>query len=192
MAEPVERPVMPEAPIFPEAPTAPMDIPSPVKPQMVESPQSPIAQNFIPDQAPSLPVAEGGAERLGDFFEKPLLQGKGNMNNLLKLGALKYALGSAAVPLEAGAAAAYGAGKLLTAPGQVGQAARLSFKTAGIEAIQAMAEKYPSYHDGILENPQERRSLTKEIENDSEIPIEQKAIIQSKVNRGKSIFERLQ
>jgi hypothetical protein len=37
----------------------------------------------------------------------------------------------------------------------------------------------------------ERRSLTKEIEDDAEIPIEQKAVIQSKINRGKPIQDRL-
>jgi hypothetical protein len=81
--------------------------------------------------------------------------------------------------------------KGLTSPTASGQAARLSFKQGGIQAIDMWAKKYPSYHNGILENPQDRRSLTKEIEDDSEIPIEQKAVIQSKINRGKSLQERL-
>jgi len=79
----------------------------------------------------------------------------------------------------------------LTSPTAAGEAVRASFKQAGIQAIDMWAQKYPSYHNGILENPQERRSLTKEVEDDSEIPIEQKAIIQSKINRGKPLQDRL-
>jgi hypothetical protein len=37
----------------------------------------------------------------------------------------------------------------------------------------------------------ERRSLTKEIESDQEIPIENKAVAISNVNRGKPIQSRL-
>lgn len=192
MAEPIPMPPSPEPMVFPEAPIPPMEPPIPMKPSMVESPSAPIPRQFMPQEAPVLPGAQGSAEMAGDFLEKPLLQGKGNMNNLLKLGALKYALGPAALPLEGAAAGLYGAGKLLTSPGAIGQAARMSFKQGGIQAIEMLAQKYPSYHDGILENPQERRSLTKEIEDDPEIPIEQKAILQSKINRGKPIMQKLQ
>jgi hypothetical protein len=57
--------------------------------------------------------------------------------------------------------------------------------------IDQLAQKYPSYHDGVIEDPQERRSLTKEIENDREMSMEDKAVFQSKVNRGKPLQERL-
>jgi len=192
MAEPIAAPQIPEQIPLPTGPTAPMEPPIPMKPQMVESPLAPTPQQFNPQQIATLPAPQGTAEAAGDLLEKPILQGKGNMNNLLKLGALKYALGPAAVPLESAAAGVYGAGKLLTAPGPVGNAARMSFKQGGIQAIEALAQRYPSYHDGILENPQERRSLTKEIEDDPEIPMEQKAVIQSKINRGKPLSQRLQ
>jgi len=192
MAEPVSAPLPPDPLTLPQGPVPPTDLASPINPVLMEKPSAPIPQRFSPQQIPTLPEAQGGLERTADFLEKPLLQGKGNMNSLLKLGALKYALGSAALPLEGAGAGLYGAGKLLTSPGAVGEGARLSFKTAGIKAIEWLAQKYPSYHDGVLENPQERRSLTKEIENDQEIPLEQKAVIQSKINRGTSIFQKLQ
>ena len=74
-------------------------------------------------------------------------------------------------------------GKLLR--GGLEQGAR----TAAI--IDQLAQKYPSYHDGVVEDPQERRSLTKEIENERQMSMEEKAVFQSKVNRGKPLQERL-
>ena len=140
------------------APMAPSPAPNPSK---IPPPNAPTAIPFSPQPEPNLAPASGIAERAGDFLEKPV--NLKSTNNLLKLGALKYALGPAALPVEAGAATAYGAAKLLTAPGGVGEAARMSFKQAGIQAIVSLAQRYPSYHDGILESAQERRSLTKEI-----------------------------
>ncbi len=96
-------------------------------------------------------------------------------------------LGSAAVPAEA----AYVGMNALTSPTALGEAARMTFRQGGIQAIESWAQRYPSYQNGILQSPQDRRSLTKEIEDASDIPIEQKAVIQSKVNRGKPLQERL-
>ena len=185
MAAPLPpRELPPIAPVQLPPPVAPTQIPSlPGKPNMMSEP---IAPNAIP--TPQLAPAQRMTERAGDFLEKPLLEGGGGqMNNLMKLGGLKYLLGKAALPAEA----AYLGMKGLTSPTAAGEAIRASFKQGGIQAIDMWAQKYPSYHNGILENPQERRSLTKEVEDDSEIPIEQKAVIQSKINRGKPLQERL-
>jgi hypothetical protein len=201
-AEPVPPPSSPIAPEPLAAPLPPGELPPVAPPQFpppVAPPQTPalpskpgmmpepLPPNFIP--TPELPVAQGLAERAGDFLEKPLLQqqGRSPMNNLMKLGGLKYLLGKAALPAEA----AYLGMKGLTSPTAAGEAVRMSFKQGGIQAIDAWAQKYPSYQNGILQNPQERRSLTKEVEDDSEIPIEQKAVIQSKINRGKPLQDRL-
>jgi hypothetical protein len=128
-------------------------------------------------------------ERAGDLLEQNLMGGRTLTNNpITKLAGLKYVLGKATLPAEA----AYLGMKGLTSPTAAGEMARMSFKQGGIQAIQSWAQKYPSYQNGILQNPQERRSLTKEIEDDSEIPLEQKAILQSKINRGKPLQERLQ
>ena len=200
MAESVAPPVSPQAPTpiaypVPPAPlpdVPPIQIPSPVappvhfptpaKPSLMPEPIAP-----IPQAMPTLPPAQGMAERIGDFLERPILGGEKGINPLLKLGGLKYLLGKAALPAEA----AYLGMKGLTSPTAAGKIARMSFKQAGIKAIDMWAQNYPSYRNGILENPQDRRSLTKEIENDFEIPIEQKAVLQSKINRGKPLQERL-
>jgi hypothetical protein len=209
LAEPVATPVAPSAPANVPMPIAPVELPPigapqipsplippqtpqmPFKPPLAAEPASHTPRSFSAQPEPVLGGAVTGAEKMGDFLEKPLLKGKGTPNHLLKLGALKYALGKAALPLEAAGLASYGGLKALTSPGVGGQAARLSFKQAGIQAIEALAQKYPSYKNGIIQSPQERRSLTKEIEDDHEIPIEQKALLQSKINRGKPLQERL-
>lgn len=178
IAEPVSLPTMPNPP------NPPQTLPIPQKPSLNPNPASPIPQSFSPQSEPVLAPAQTGSERVGDFLEKNLLGGKSLVNNpLTKLAGLKYLFGKAALPAEA----AYLGLKGLTSPTAGGEIARLSFKQAGMQAIEQLAQKYPSYHDGIIENPQERRSLTKEIEEDSEIPLEEKALIQSKINRGKPL-----
>lgn len=206
LAEPVAPPAAPlsstplpapSAPVEPP-PIPPVSLPPPVqppstppipgKPNLMPEPPAPGAQSFTPLAEPTLPPANGTAERAGEFLEKNLLGGKGLVNNpITKLAGLKYVLGGAALPAEA----AYLGAKTLTSPTSVGEAARLSFKQGGIEAIIQWAQKYPSFNNGILNDPKERRSLTKEIEDASDIPIEQKAVLQSKVNRGKPLQDRL-
>jgi len=60
-----------------------------------------------------------------------------------------------------------------------------------VAVIEEIAQKYPSYRNGIIELPEHRRSLTKEIENLQNLSLEEKAIYQSKINRGKPIYEKL-
>lgn len=206
MADAVPQPMAPQPPIsvpLPSPPTdlppiAPINIPPPIaspsippmpsKPNLLGQPTPPIPHAFNPIPEPTLAHPSGVGERLGDLLEKNPLGGKGLINNpVTKLAGLKYLLGSAALPAEA----AYLGAQALTSPTALGEAARLTFKQAGIQAIESWARKYPSYNNGILESPQDRRSLTKEIEDDFSIPIEQKAVIQSKVNRGKPIQEKL-
>ena len=188
--KPLEPPVAPSAPVEAPQPIVPGIPPEPPAPSYNTLPSEPITQRFLAQPEPFLGGAENTADTIGDFLERPIMRGN-TTNKLLKLGALKYALGPAALPLEAAALGGYGAMKALTSPGALGEASRLTFKQVGIRAIEQMAQRYPSYKNGILENPQERRSLTKEIEDDQEIPIEQKAVIQSKVNRGKPLDQRL-
>lgn len=158
----------------------------------ITEPTPPDFKEFKPQLEPTLLPPRGFAEKAGSFLEKPLMEGGLSpdvfKSPLAKLAGLKYLTGMKAIP----AAGTYLGLKGLTSPTAGGEVARASFKQLGIQAIVQMAQKYPSFHDGILENPQERRSLTKEIENDSEIPLEQKAIIQSKINRGKPLEERIQ
>lgn len=162
--------------------------PVPTQPSLLPEPVAPPPRVFTPTPEPALTPAQDMAESTGDFLQKNLMGGRSLVDNpVTKLAGLKYVLGKAALPIEAG----YLALKGLTSPGTAGEVARQTFKQAGIQAIEVWAQKYPSYENGILHNPQERRSLTKEIEDDPEIPIEQKAIMQSKVNRGKPLNSRL-
>lgn len=191
---PVDYPIPPSpipapAPIQVPPPISPPTIPNmPPKPSMIPEPIAPTAKQFTPIPEPVLSPASGLGERAGDFMEKNLLGGNTLANNpLTKLAGLKYILGKGAIPAEA----AYLGLKGLSSPTVAGEVARSTFKQGGIQAIDSWARKYPSYRNGVLESPQERRSLTKEVEDDFEIPIEQKAIIQSKINRGKPLQSAL-
>ena len=182
VAEEIPFPTPPQQPSFQPQPLY-LEPPLPSKPSPIPEPTAP-----IPQPIPTLSPNQGSSDMAAQFLEKDLLGGKGMVNNpITKLAGLKYLAGKAALPLEAG----YIGAKALTSPTATGEALRVSFKRGGIQAIDQLAQKYQSYHDGILEDPMERRSLNKEIELDSEIPLDQKAILQSKINRGKSIFERL-
>jgi hypothetical protein len=190
LADPVQAPNAPLQPQISQPPNLmPPQTPAmPQKPILMGNPTPPTPQQFTPQMEPSLPPAQNFTEGAGDFLEKNLMGGRGIVNNpLAKLAGLKYALGPAALPVEA----AYLGMKGLTSPTAGGQAARATFKQAGIQAIESWAQKYPSYSNGVLQNPQDRRSLTKEIEDDQEIPLEQKALLQSKVNRGKPLHSTL-
>lgn len=206
VAPPVSPPEPPSAftpKPLPEAPTPFAEVPPPVMPpdvmrtptpQMPQNPSylpepsRPTPQSFIPQPEPSLAPPSGFSEQAGDLLEKNLLGGKDLLNNpFTKLGALKYVLGKGALPLEA----AYVGAKTLTSPTQGGEMLRKGSKLAGIQAIDQIAQQYPSYRNGIIENPMERRSLTKEIEDNPDLSLEQKAMMQSKVNRGKPLDSRL-
>lgn len=188
---PVRPSEIPEVPPiqYPDPVTRPSDLPMPAKPSLMSNPAQPTAQVFNPIPEPTLAPAQGMLEGVGDMLERNNLMGGNTLTNnpLTKLAGLKYLLGKGALPAEL----AYMGMKGLTSPTMGGEVARMTFKQGGIQAIQSWAEKYPSYQNGILQNPQERRSLTKEIEDDAEIPLEQKAILQSKVNRGKPLNQRL-
>lgn len=167
----------------------PQALPMPAKPNLMGTPTPPMAQSFYPQAEPTMPLPQNFAESAGDFLEKPLLggEGKGLNNPMLKLGGLKYLLGKSALPAEA----AYLGMKGLTSPTAAGEMARMTFKQGGVQAIVSWAERYPSYQNGILQDPRDRRSLTKELEDAPDIPIEQKAIFQSKINRGKPLDQSL-
>ncbi len=114
------------------------------------------------------------------------------MQSLPGIGLAKLAGVPLAKVAAGGAALATGA-KALTSPTVAGQALRTGLEQGArlVSVIDSMAQKYPSYRDGVLEDPQERRSLTKEIEDNRQMSPEDKAVYQSKVNRGKPLQERL-
>jgi hypothetical protein len=58
--------------------------------------------------------------------------------------------------------------------------------------VQSIAGKYPSYSEGVLADPQERRSAVAEIEQAQHLDIESKAVLQAKINRGQNIEKLIQ
>ena len=173
---------------------------APVSPTLVPQPPpvSP-AQSIQPNlqAVPVMPEPQGVYGKLAQGLESMRNTGlketfsnvKGSLpaTALAKLSGLP--VGKAAL---AGAAVATGA-RALTSPSVGGKLLRTGLEQGAraSSVIDQMAQKYPSYHDGVLEDPQERRSLTKEIENNREMSIEEKAVYQSKVNRGKPLQDRL-
>ena len=158
---------------------APLPQPAPIPPPNVT-------------QVPQMQAPRNLHERLASGLENMNLgQTMRGMRRNAGAGALA---GMAGIPVAKAAAAGIGLAKgaeILTRPGAIPNAVRATFKQGGVEAIESWAQKYPSYNNGVLENPMERRSLTKEIENDQEMPIEVKAMMQSKVNRGKPLSSLL-
>lgn len=174
---------------------------SPVSPTVVPQPPpvSP-AQTIQPNlqAVPTMPQPQGiygklaqGLENFRDTGLKPTVNAI--KQNLPSIGLAKLAgipLGKAAV----GAATIAGGARALTSPSAAGKALRTGLDQGArgiISQIEQMASKYPSYHDGVVEDPQEKRSLTKEIENLRDVSLEEKAVFQSKVNRGKPLQDRL-
>lgn len=170
-------------------PTSPRIIPepSPINPAQVAQPQL--------KTPPTIPEPRGIYERIAHGLEK--ITGKGvsevakqakenaPLALIAKLGGIP--VGSA---IAAGAAG-IGVANALTHPSIAGQAGRaiLQQTARSVDSAQQRAEKYPSHKGvGVLENPLERRSLVKEIEDDYGMSLEDKALIQSKINRGQPLI----
>lgn len=130
------------------------------------------------------------------FFETPNFyrtQGK----RLLKTGSRGgllggYALGKllpgiGAVAGKAGVAASSLGASLrgVTSPTALGEVARRGIQRGGIRyVIENIRETYPSYQNGILTDPQDRRSAAAQIEQDPDLGLEDKAVLQARINRG--------
>lgn len=189
VAEPVQAPMKPVEPSYPQAPQAPQQPPSIPQPVPQGMPQQPISTPFIPEQAPTLPTAQGGAEVAGDFLERPLTEmikgkGFGDFGTLGNLAKLNYLMSGKGFP----AGAAYGALKGATSPTAMGEAFRGGMQMGGLAGIVSqISSSFQSYDRGVLTDPQERKMVVAQIESDPDVGIEDKAIIQAYVNRGKNL-----
>lgn len=171
---------------------------APRSPNMIQQP-APVspAQSFNPNLSPvpQIPEAQGVMQRLAYGLEgiseggvKGLAQG---VQNNAGAGLLAKVAG---VPVGkiAGAAAGVVTGlSALTSPSAIGRITRGSLEVTArmMNAVQQRANQYPSHvGNGVLNDPMERRSLVKEIEDDRNMRLEDKAIIQSKVNRGQALL----
>lgn len=159
--------------------------------------------NVPPTNLKNLPIAPNApqAGRMANFFETPnfysenlkkvgSLKGKAGLAKTGLLGSLLMGVGGAKALAGAGAAAGGLTAALrgITSPTAMGAFARQGIQQGGIRFIvEAIAERYPSYQDGVLLDPQDRRAAASEVEQDPDLGIEDKAILQTKINRGQSI-----
>lgn len=169
----------------------------PTGPQMIPQPP-PVnpAQTVLPNLSPvpQIPEPQGVLQRLAYGLEGLSETGIGGLAQGVKDNATTGLLAKVAgVPLgkmAAGAAGIVTGLSALTSPAVAGAVGRSVLEQTArmINAVQQRASQYPSHvGNGVLDNPMERRSLVKEIEDDQNMRIEDKAIIQSKVNRGQPL-----
>lgn len=161
------------------------------------------SRNIAPTNPRPTPSPIPPAPNVGNMarkFENPnyyrdQVKNLGSLKSLGSLGALTYGLG---VPkaVATGAVAGYqglqAALRGITRPDAIGNVARQSIQRGGIDLIVDQIRSYPSYSNGILLDPQDRRDAVAEIEVDPDIPIEDKAVLQAKINRGISLEKYLE
>jgi hypothetical protein len=171
--------------------------PLPVRPDIIP-PTAPFTPEvFNPKQIPTLSNSSGVAERAGDALENfrfgDLLKSKSVVDNpLTKLAGLKYLLGKAALPVEGAVLGGVGLMKAITSPSSLGQMIRRGAKKGGLSGVyrgfdEYAKTKYPSYQNGVIDSPKERFDAIAEIEKDPLLDIQEKAMLQMKINRGESI-----
>lgn len=174
-----------------KAPVSPPVVPQPAP----VAPAQTIQPNIQP--VPVMPEPQGIFEKLASGLESFRNNGVKPAMKTVKESvpgiALAKLAGVPVVKAAAGAAAAVTGARALTSPSAAGKLLRTGLEQGARAAtlIDQLAQKYPSYHDGIIEDPQERRSLTKEIEDSRDMSLEEKAVYQSKINRGKPLQDRL-
>lgn len=151
------------------------------------------ATNLRPAATPPPPAPQVG--RTAQFLETPNFYRTqvGNLFNVRgKTGLAKVAaLAAGGAKLKIGAGVAAGAGGLTaalrgaTSPTALGAFARAGIQRGGIRmVVESIASTYPSYENGVLTDPEDRRMAAAQIEQDQDLSLEDKAILQTKINRG--------
>ena len=163
--------------------------------------------NVSPTNMRPTPTAAPAAPQVGktaQFLETPnfystnmkkmgTMRGGGGLAKMGYLGSLVMGVPAAKVAgtIGAGAAGLGSALRGLTSPTALGAVARQGIQRGSMRLIvESIADRYPSYQNGVLTSPDERRSAVAEIELDPDLGLEDKAVLQAKINRGQSI-ERL-
>lgn len=163
-----------------------------------------MAEELPAPVAPTAPTLQPIPEQeamgfLGNLAERPMgsfvpkMRGRGG--SAMIGGAIGSGLGIAKAPLVAGIAAggaAAGAGtlgalKLATAPGVLGDITRRGISYFGKTFPSYLQNKYESFEDGVLKSPEDRLNASIEIENDPYLSNQNKAIWQTKINKGQRI-----
>lgn len=139
--------------------------------------------------------------KMAEYFESTPYQPSQSLGNTanesLSIGLMGKVLGLPGKALS-GMRALYGAGKaggegvmrFLTSPTKISEMTREVIVRGGLPIlVESIANTYPSYEKGILLDTLDRQDAVAELENNPYIPLEQKAILQAKINRGRSIEE---
>ncbi len=172
-----------------QLPKAPNILPQPaaVRPAQTAQP------NMLP--VPQIPEPQGVGQRLAYGLEQAGELGAGQIGSQLKrnapAGILAKMAGIPVGKMAVGAAGLVTGLSALTSPSAFGRASRtfLEQSVRMLDAVNQRASQYPSHTgNGVLDNPMERRSLVREVEDDLNMRIEDKALIQSKINRGKPLL----
>lgn len=171
---------------------------APRSPQIIaEPPAVNPAQTVEPNlmTVPTMPEPQGLLQRLAYGLESMSEGGVGGAMQAAKeslpTGMLAKIAGVPVGKLAAGGAALASGVGALTSPTLAGQVGRgvLQQTAVAMNQAQQLASRYPSHRgNGVLEDPMERRSLVRELEDDYNMKLEDKAIIQSKVNRGQPLI----
>lgn len=158
---------------------------------------SPRTSNPRPINTPPPPPPQ--VSRTASFLETPNFYGSNIKNaataarkGAVPLGILSHAIGLSKAAVGAGVAATAGgltaALRGVTSPTALGAFARNSIQNGGIRlVVESIADKYPSYRNGVLLDPQDRRAACADIEQDQDLGLEDKAMFQAKINRGINI-----
>ncbi len=149
---------------------------------------------------PNVPIPQAPqTSRTAAFLETPNFYGTNIKNaatavkkGAVPLGVLSHMVGLPKAAIGAGVAAVGGgltaALRGITSPTALGAFARNSIQNGGIRlVVESIADKYPSYQNGVLLDPQDRRAASADIEQDQDLGLEDKAMLQAKINRGINI-----
>lgn len=160
-----------------------------------------ISKNIPPTNMRPTPLPMPEAPQVGKLaqsFENPNFY-KDKVKGLASLkGGVGGALAAKAIGLG-NAAAGGGAIAALTAmmrgatrPDALGSFNRNFIQKGGVPGVIYAVSQKPSYSNGVLLDPQDRRDVVAQIENDPDIPLGDKAVLQAKINRGISLEQMLE
>lgn len=165
------------------------NIPQPQQPSLADRPLP-----LVPGEAPQAPIpgVRPQVGRMAERFEtQPMNLGRDAVKSGAGYGILKYLLGGKAAAayggVQGGKMAIEGVLRGITSPGAIASHARSMGGKEGMRLIVSTLSSYPSYENGVLQSPEERRQAVAEIEGNGSIPLQDKAMLQAYINRGKDL-----
>ena len=130
--------------------------------------------------------------RMAERFEtQPLRFGKRSTQGAGLYGLGKFlgvpGLGKIGLAAKGGAAAMEGVLRGLTSPGAMAERMRNMASRDLVKVVVSEISSYPSYQNGVLTDPNDRRLAVANIEQNPYMQLQDKAMVQTYINRGKSL-----